>query len=210
MKIAVCGTSCTGKSTYIQDFLKTWSTYNSPEKSYRDLIKEKNLPHSSQGTEDSQRTILNNLVDQAIEFSKKDNIILDRCVLDNMVYTSWLFLKEKVSEKFLEETRIIVRETLKLYDIIFFVPLTRVSPINLEESETRETDQNYREEIDNIFKSFMASYHKGDGKVFPSEDCPAMIEIFGSQEERIKLTQLYLTETGQPYGEDQSLLTGIV
>jgi hypothetical protein len=210
MKIAICGTSCTGKSTYIKDFLKTWPNYHSPEKSYRNLIKEKNLPHSSQGTEESQREILNSLVDQAIEYSKNDNVIFDRCVLDNMVYTSWLFLKEKVSEKFLGETRTLTRETLKLYDIIFFVPLTKVAPIELNEKDLRETDQTYREEIDNIFKSFVASYHKGDGKVFPSEECPAVIEIFGTPEERIKMTQLYLTESGQPYGEDQSLLTGIV
>lgn len=210
MKIAVCGTSCTGKSTYIQDFLKTWQNYHSPEKCYRNLIKEQNLPHSSEGTEDSQRAILNSLVDQAIEFSKKDSVIFDRCVLDNMVYTSWLFLKEKVSEKFLEETRILVRETLKLYDIIFFIPLTKVSPIELNEKEMRESDPEYRKEIDNIFKTFVESYHKAEGKIFPSEDCPPVIEIFGSPQERIKMTQLYLTEEGKPYGEEQSLLTGIV
>jgi hypothetical protein len=145
-----------------------------------------------------------------MEYSKKDDIIYDRCVLDNLVYTSWLFLKEKVSEKFLEETRVLTRETLKLYDIIFFIPLTKVSPISLDEKETRENDPVYREEIDNIFKSYVASYHKMEGKVFPSEDCPAVIEIFGSPEERIKMTQLYLQENGQPYGEEQSLLTGIV
>jgi hypothetical protein len=210
MKIAVCGTSCVGKSTYIKNFCETWKNFSFPEKTYRNLIKEKNLNHSSNGDEESQRLILNSLVDQAIEFSKKDNIIFDRCVLDNMVYTSWLFLKEKVSEKFLEETRILVRETLKLYDIIFFIPLTKVSPVEMTENELRDNDPLYREEIDNIFKSFVQSYHKSEGKIFPSEDCPAVIEIFGSPEERIQMTKLYLTEEGTPYGEDQSLLTGIV
>jgi GTPase SAR1 family protein len=210
MKIAVCGTSCVGKSTYINDFCKTWKNYKKPEKSYRDLIKEKNLSHSSNGDSDSQMIILNSLVDQAIEFSKKDDIIFDRCVLDNMAYTSWLYLKDKISEKFLEETRVLVRETLKLYDIIFFIPLTKISPVNLKESELRDNDPIYREEIDNIFKTFISSYHKSEGKIFPSEDCPAVIEIFGSPEERIEMTKLYLTEEGRPYGEDQSLLTGII
>jgi GTPase SAR1 family protein len=210
MKIAVCGTSCVGKSTYIDDFCNNWKNYKKPEKSYRNLIKEKNLPHSSNGTEESQMAILNSLVDQAIEFSKKENIIFDRCVLDNMAYTSWLFLKDKVSEKFLNETRILVRETLKLYDIIFFVPLTKVSLVKLTESELRENDPVYREEVDNIFKTFVASYHKSEGKIFPSEDCPAVIEIFGSPEERIQMTKLYLTEEGKPYGENESLLTGII
>jgi hypothetical protein len=207
MKIAVCGTSCIGKTTYIQDFLQTWKTYKNPEKTYRNSV-DKTLLNKS-GTEESQKFILNALVDQAIEFSKKDNVIFDRCVLDNLVYTTWLHLNDKVSEKFLDETRIIVRETLKLYDILFFIPITKVAPVEISEKETRETDSVYREEIDNIFKSFISSYHKSEGRVFPSEDCPAVIDIFGSPIERIKVTQLYLTDNGTPYGEDQSLITGL-
>jgi hypothetical protein len=46
--------------------------------------------------------------------------------------------------------------------------------------------------------------------VFPASDCPAIIEIFGNQEERIKMTELYLTESGKPYGEDQSLISDII
>lgn len=207
MKIAVCGTSCIGKTTYIQDFLQTWKNYKNPEKTYRNSV-DKELLNKS-GTEESQKFILNALVDQAIEFSKKDNVIFDRCVLDNLVYTTWLYLNDKVSEKFLDETRVIVRETLKLYDILFFIPITKVAPVEISEKETRETDSVYREEIDNIFKSFISSYHKSEGKIFPSEDCPAVIDIFGSPIERIKVTQLYLTENGTPYGEDQSLITGI-
>lgn len=209
MKIAISGTACTGKTTYIRDFLKKWPMYETSANTYREILKEKNLTHSSNGTEESQRIILNYLVDQAIESSKKDHVILDRCVLDNFVYTSWLFLNEKVSEKFLEETRTLTRETLKLYDIIFFIPLTKVAPIKFVEDSLRDSDPIYREEIDNIFKAYMSSYLKSDGKIFPSEDCPAVIEIFGNPQERIKLTELYITEKGEPFGEDQSLISDI-
>lgn len=209
MKIAISGTACVGKTTYINDFLKNWSMYETPQSSYRNILKEKNLSHSSNGTEESQKLILNYLVDQAIEYSKKDSVILDRCVLDNFVYTSWLYLNNKVSEKFLEECRILTRETLKLYDIIFFIPITKVAPVNLVKDDLRDEDPVYREEIDNIFKTYMSSYLKSEGKVFPSEDCPAVIEIFGNPQERIKLTELYLTSEGKPYGEDQSLISDL-
>ena len=209
MKIAISGTACTGKTTYINDFLKKWSMYETSSSTYREVLKEKNLPHSSNGTEESQKLILNYLVDQAIECSKKDYVILDRCVLDNFVYTSWLFLNGKVSEKFLEECRTLTRETLKLYDIIFFIPLTKVAPVKLIEDSLRDPDPVYRAEIDNIFKAYMGSYLKSDGKVFPSEDCPAVIEIFGNPQERIKLTELYLTKEGKPFGEDESLISDI-
>lgn len=206
MKIAVSGAQNTGKSTYIKDFLAKWTMYESPKNSYRSLLKEKNLEHSKKGTEESQKIILDNLVDQAIESSKKDFVILDRCILDNLAYSSWLNLNGKVSEKFLDESRILVRETLKLFDIIFFLPITKTSPIEIENNNSRDTDPTYREEIDIIFKAFQESYHRGDGRIFPKGDSPPIIEIFGNREERIKLTELYIRQDGKCFDEEESLI----
>lgn len=206
MKIAVVGTSCIGKTTYIQDFLKTWPMYETPKNSYRDLIKEKNLSCNREGTEESQQIILDFLAEQATQYCKKDNVIFDRCVLDNLAYSSWLHLNDKISEKFLDQSRILVRETLKLFDIIFFLPVSKTSPIKIVEDNLRDTNPQYREEIDNIFKVFQQSYHSGDGRVFPKDDSPALIEIFGTPEQRIQLTKMYLTEKGVPYSEEQSLI----
>lgn len=210
MKIAVVGSQCTGKTTYINDFLKKWSMYTTPKDTYRDLIKKKKLPHSKNGTEESQTEILNCLVDQAIENSKSENVIFDRCVLDVLAYSTWLCLNGKLSEKTLDQQRIIIRETLKLYDIIFFIPLTKVAEVKIEQNNVRDVDAVYREEIDNIFKVFEDSYNRGDGRIFPKEDTPAVIEIFGNPEERIKLTEFYITEDGKGFGEDQNLLSNII
>ena len=38
MKIAIIGTSCVGKTTYINDFLKKWPMYESPQSSYREKL----------------------------------------------------------------------------------------------------------------------------------------------------------------------------
>lgn len=209
MKIAVVGTQCIGKSTYIKDFLNKWSMYTTPEKSYRDIVKEKNIPINRLGDEASQRVILDFLVDQALSCSKSDNVIFDRCVLDNLAYSSWLHLNDKVSEKFLDESRILVRETLKMFDIILFLPITKVSPVKIVEDGVRDVDPVYREEIDNIFKVFAKSYLQGDGRIFPKGDSPPIIEIYGSPEQRIALTSMYITEEGKPYGEEQSLISDI-
>jgi hypothetical protein len=210
MKIAVSGSTNMGKSTYIADFLKKWPMYKTPEKSYREVLKEKNLSHSKNSSEETQKIILDFLVDQAIETSKQDFVITDRCVLDVLAYSSWLNLNEKASDKFLDEQRILVRETLKLYDIIFFIPLTKVSQIPIEDNGFRETDEIYREEIDHIFKAFGQSYNSGDGRIFPKDDSPAWIEIFGSPVERVKMTEFYIDEDGKCYGDDQSLLSQVI
>jgi predicted ATPase len=209
MKICVSGTACQGKSTYIKDFLKKWPSYKTPEKTYRDLIKDKNLPHSKNGTEESQKAILDALLDESQQYSRSDNVIFDRCIVDNLAYSSWLFLNDKVSEKFLDQCRITIREALKTFDIIFFFPITKFSPVEFEKDKTRDDDLIYREEIDNIFKTFVKSYHQQDGRVFPTDDSPPIIEIFGNPEERIKLTEMYINPEGKAFGEDQSLISDI-
>ena len=40
MRIAVSGTTRIGKSSFIQDFVDVWPKYESPEKTYRDLVEE--------------------------------------------------------------------------------------------------------------------------------------------------------------------------
>jgi len=210
MKIVCLGTQNVGKTTFIKDFLKKWPMYSTPNKSYRDALKDKNLSHSKSSNEETQTFILNFLVDQAIEYSKKDNVILDRCVLDVLAYSTWLNLNGKVSDNFLDQQRIIIREALKMYDVLFFFPLTKFSPIEIENDGFRETDPVFREEVDTIFKVFGESYNRGDGRIFPTSDSPAFIEIYGNQEQRIQLANLYINDDGTAYGEDESLISDIV
>jgi GTPase SAR1 family protein len=210
MKIAVIGTQNVGKTTYVNDFLIKWPMYKKPETTYRDMIKQKNLPHSKEGTEETQTFILNCLTDEVINSSKDDFVIFDRSVLDVLAYSTWLCLNGKVSEKFLDQQRLLIKETLKLYDILLFIPLTKVANIEIVDNGVREIDPLYREEIDNIFKVFEKCYHDGDGRVFPKDDTPPVIEIFGTPEQRIKLTEFYIREDGKAYGEDESLISDIV
>jgi hypothetical protein len=210
MKISISGSTNMGKSTYITDFIKKFPMYETPQKSYRDLLVEKNLPHSKEATEETQKVIMDFLVDQAIESSTKEFVITDRCILDCLAYSAWLNINGTVSDKFLDEQRILARETLKLYDIILFTPLTKVAEVPIENDGFREIDETFREEIDNIFKAFGQSYLKGDGRVFPKDDSPAWIEIFGNREERIKMTEFYIDENGKGFGEDKSLLSEVI
>ena len=85
MRIAISGTACQGKTTFINDFLQEWPNYETPEKTYRDVLDKDN--HSESTDEDNQWDVLNFMVDQLQEYRKGDNVIFDRCPLDNLVYT---------------------------------------------------------------------------------------------------------------------------
>jgi predicted ATPase len=181
MKIAIAGTGGTGKSTLVRDILTTWPNYITTSTTYRDFIKELKLPHSKLCTQDTQWRILNLMLDELQKYSKDDNVIFDRCPLDNIVYSLWSETKQTtdIDEKFIEKCIPLVRESMRLLDIIFFVPLTNVAPILIENDGFRETDAEYIGEIDNIFKALKYQYDFNCEKTpfFPLNDTLSLIHI---------------------------------
>ena len=204
MRIAICGTANVGKSTLIQDFLNEWDMYGREVKTYRDVLNEKGLPHSKETTKESQKAILDYMVDTLKEFKTGDKVIFDRCPLDNLVYSMWAMSQEgnDIDEDFIEECIPIVREALVNLDIIFFIPITKHNNINIEDNGDRETDKQYIKEIDSFFKVLQRHYHEHpqDNPFFPRDDSPALIEVFGKPEERMSMIRLYLDAEGDLIG----------
>tara|TARA_E500000318_G_scaffold111170_1_gene128758 strand:- start:2041 stop:2799 length:759 start_codon:yes stop_codon:yes gene_type:complete len=206
MRIAICGTSNIGKSTLIRDFLNEWDMYGREVKTYRDVLNEKNLPHSKKTTKESQKAILDYMVDTLKEFKKGDKVIFDRCPLDNLVYSMWAMSQEDsdIDEDFIDQCIPIVKESLRNLDIIFFIPITKYNKVEVEENGVRETDEKYIKEIDNFFKVLQRHYHEHpqDNPFFPRDDTPALIEVFGSPQERMQMIRLYIDAEGDIIGGD--------
>ena len=199
MRIAISGTGCQGKSTLIQDFLQEWPGYKTPKKTYRDKLNKEN--HSESTDEDNQWDVLNFMIDQLQEYRKGDNVIFDRCPLDNLVYSLWAQDKNNVSKEFVDKCIPVVKESMRFLDIIFFTPLTNVHKVELEEDGVRNTDPIYIQEIDNIFKTLLQYYHQDIGPFFLKDDKPAIIEVFGDRQQRMEMIKLYLDVDGDPIGE---------
>lgn len=208
MRLGLIGCQNSGKTTLINDMLANWSMYTTPEKTYRDLIKEKNLPCNRQTTPETQQLIMDLLCDQILATSKNDNIITDRTPLDALVFSLHAYGRGVAgfTDEFVEKQILLAREACKSYDILFFIPIIEKYDIPLVQDGLRDADPTYRQEIDNIFKELIATYHAKTGPFFDFEDCPAIIEIFGNQKERIEMIKLYIGEDGNPYGDDESLI----
>lgn len=213
MKICTMGTICTGKTTFIEDFIRQWPMYKRSEKTYRDILKKGDKgKHSRKSTQAVQEVILNSMIDEVKHHKPEDHVIFDRGVMDNLVFSMWLnnYKKGKVDDKYIEKTIPVVRKTFKLYDLVFFFPITANHDIPLTgENELRDGDKKYREELDTIFKVLFKQWIAQNDTFFPireKEGCPAIIEIFGTREERIEMAKLYLNETGGVIGADKSLL----
>ena len=197
MRIAISGTACQGKTTLIKDFLEQWPDYNTPEKTYRDIIKENNLDHSSNTNKKTQWDILNFQIEELNKYRRDDKVIFDRCPLDNLVYSIWAAEQENndIDDSFINECIPLVRESFRNLDIIFFTPITKVAPVPVEEDGMRDTK--IIGEIDNLFKAIHRDHEQNPKTTFfVSDDKPAIIEVFGSRRERIEIIKLYLDGEG--------------
>lgn len=202
MRIAVIGTACVGKSTFINDFLTNWSSYKKPEKSYRDIITEKKLNHSQQTSKDTQQQILDFMLEQHMQYNRQDNVIFDRCPIDNLVYSIHAFDKGKtdIDEKFIEQCIPMVKECMRFVDLIFYIP--KSADITIVDDGFRDTDETFITEVDNMFKQVEAYSHQDGSIFFHIDDKPAVISISGEPRERIRQASLYVREDGDAYTEE--------
>lgn len=206
MRLAISGTAAQGKTTLLNAFIDNWEMYKTPQLSYRSVLKKDK--HSKATSKETQWTILNHMVDEMQNYTSDDFVIFDRCPLDNLVYTMWSFHKEvgDIDEMFVEKCIPIVRESMKMLDIIFLIPITNVTQNNVEDDGVRETDIEYIMEIDNFFKAMYNFWSKDDERFFPKEDRAAIVEVFGDTDERIKMLEYYINPDGKMFGEDESLV----
>jgi hypothetical protein len=210
MKIAFMGTQCNGKSTLIEEFLKRWPMYKQPKSTYRKLIKSGKITNNQEGTQESQKAILNAIIDdtQAAVAEGGDFLVFDRCVIDNIAYSLWLNEQKKVSDEFIIDSKLIALQAIKAFDIIFYVPLRE--EIKITPKKSRAIDPVYRQEIDHIFRALVDTYEKQQGIFFPKEDCPAVITLEGPPDLRIEQIPLYIKPSGKFFDEsDGSLLSNM-
>jgi hypothetical protein len=207
MKICVSGTSCIGKSTFIKDFLEKWPMYSTPPFSYREMAEKNNIKINKLGDLEGQRTIRDILIQQIEDTKDQTHVIYDRGPLDNLVYSIWHNFKNKggVDDLFIEQSIAKTKEAIKNYDIIFFMPITKSHTVDIVDDNLRDTDPEYRKEIDNIFKGIIKTYHDQKDIFFDMSDTPAIIEIFGNREERIQIASLYISNNGSITESDQSI-----
>jgi predicted ATPase len=207
MRLAISGTANCGKTTLVKNILAVWPNYKTPSKTYRDLIKEKNLPHSSATSVDTQWDILNFMIDQLQNTTTKSNIVFDRCPLDNLAYTLWAHDKGKdgFTKEYVDKAIKLTKESMRHLDLILVL---RYDPdIKIVDDSLRDTDETFIREIDEIFDALYIQYrlnYEAD-IFFPKDDSPGVIILPTGPQQRIEMISDYITPDGEMYGDDSSI-----
>ena len=211
MRIAFSGTANTGKSTLVRDFLTVWHMYNTPQQSYRDVIAERKLSHSKQVSKQGQKKILDFMIEQLKGKTAEDNVVYDRCPVDNVVYSMWSCDKQNgdIDDDFIAQCIPLVKESIKDLDIIFWVPFNE--QIAIQNDDMRETDEVYIREIDNIFDVIYKQFLYNDKfPLFDSQDRPAMIKLESTtRHERLVEIANYVSLDGDSINPDEQWIKSL-
>ena len=207
MRIAISGTANTGKTTLLKNFINNWPQYTTLDKTYRDIIKDQNLSHSSDTTVETQWAILNFMIDQLQSLDKKSKIVLDRCPLDNLAYTLWAYEKEVegFDKPYVDKCITLVKESMRHLDVILLLKHDDAIPI--VDDGVRDTDITFIKEVDNIFTALFAQYEQNyeSDIFFPANDSPGIIVLPTSIQQRIDLITQYIDGEGDLLGEEHSI-----
>ena len=180
MRICISGCAGSGKSTLVKAFLNRWQMYTTPMRTYRDVIIENKLDHSSKTSAESQLEILDFMMIEHEKYPKEYKVIFDRCPWDNLAYTLLGNANNLISDEVTAATISLVKESMKNIDMIFW--LKHDPNIKIVEDGLRDTNLKFILDSDSIFKDLFHQYCENlESDIFyPKEDCPAILQMEGS------------------------------
>lgn len=148
MRLAIIGPQNTGKSTLIANLIKALPEYVSSQGRYSYVVRSHGLSINQQTSKASQILIRDFLFDQE-RSNKEENILFDRCLIDNYVYSAAAFGKNGIDDDFLKETMKLVKDSLIYLDGLIYIPTT-VSVV-LRNNNIRDTNPSYVDSVNVLF-----------------------------------------------------------
>ena len=171
MIVSFTGAQSTGKTTLLNE-LKKWEEF----KDYVFIdeitrnVSKLGMNINEKGDDATQTAIMNAHIEN---LKKGDNLILDRCSLDGVVYTHYLYLHGRVSRDTFDYARQVFIETCLKYDKIFYLK----PEFDIVDDGVRSSSVQFRDEIADIFERYIAEFNLRKWNV---------VELSGSVEERLK------------------------
>ena len=165
MKIGFCGTMSVGKTTLVNALkeLPKFKNYNFATERSK-YLSSLGIPLNHETTIEGQTIFLAERVTELMQ----ENLITDRTIIDVMAFTKCARKTSYIDGDAFEEY---AKRFIYLYDYMFYI-----SPegVEMEDNGIRETDLEYRKEIDEEIQKLVLKHR------------PIYHTIKGSTEERIK------------------------
>tara|TARA_R110000764_G_scaffold142528_2_gene230543 strand:- start:1588 stop:2163 length:576 start_codon:yes stop_codon:yes gene_type:complete len=151
MIVSFTGAQSTGKTTLLNKIMDQNPYLDSIDEVTRRIKREYDLPINEEGGDITQSMIMSDHIANVYRKVKGD-VLLDRCAMDGIVYTHWLYNKGKVSKEVLNWSRKIYNQLIDTYDVIFY---TSPDDVLLVDDGERSINVDFRNEILDLFDDYI-------------------------------------------------------
>jgi len=152
MIVSFTGAQSTGKTTLLNAVRDLNPTLNFIDEVTRRIKREFDLPINENGGDITQSMIMTDHIANLYRRYDGFDVVLDRCAMDGVVYTHWLYNHGKVSKATLMWAQKVYDELISKYDVIFYTSPWGVPLVNDGE---RSVDIEFREEILKLFDDYI-------------------------------------------------------
>lgn len=153
MLIALSGAQCTGKTTLLsalRNDRKFENRFIFVDEIVRTLQK-KGFKINEAGTDETQIAVMNEHVENT---KLEGDVLVDRCALDCMAYTIWMWRHHKISRETYHNCYKLFMDNIMKYDVIFYL-----SPeFDIIPDGTRSTNDSFRDEVVSIFEQLIKEF----------------------------------------------------
>ena len=149
MRIAFTGAQSTGKTTLLEAIKQNEEfryKYEFIDEITRRMVK-KGLKINEAGGNTTQLLIMNEHIKNLLY----EDVIMDRCMLDGLVYTDWLHWEGKVKTWVYEYTKNVFDHYINRYDLIFYLK----PEFDIVDDGVRSVDIKFRNEIVERFERYV-------------------------------------------------------
>jgi len=188
MRIAISGSHSLGKSTVVNDWATLHGDYIREEEPYRalGLHGPYEILFGDASTRLHNGLQLYYCISRVQRYaSSREKVIFDRAPIDYLAYSQYTADQgtTDINNAFVESMVPAIRESLDRLDLLAFVPSSEAWPVAMEDDGIRPVDHAYRDDVDAIFKQI---YREDRFNVLPQQNGPLLIELVGSQQERLQ------------------------
>jgi nicotinamide riboside kinase len=158
MIISFTGAQSTGKTTLLTKCKELYPDYEFVDEVTRYVKREYNVNINEGGTDITQLLIINQHIQNAFRHipENKKGVIMDRCIVDGLVYTVYLAAENKISRWVADYARNIFDLLITRVDKIFY---TWPGDVPLVDDGERSINNEFRDKIITTFDLLFDTYN---------------------------------------------------